>query len=140
MRLVQALANSLAGSSDSRNDSLSDVLCTDLATVSHQVQAAERSGLVQRRPDPLDGRASRVRLSRRGRNLLDRVRAVQQAELLAAIEQWSPEEQRTSPSSWTVSRRVSWHGRWRIARMRLQTALAPSRRRGSTVSAMYALE
>jgi DNA-binding MarR family transcriptional regulator len=89
------LASWLAETDSPRLSDLAQVLHTDLSTVSRQVQAAERAGLVERRADPLDGRASRVRLTRRGRNAFERVRAAQRAEILVAIEAWSPEQQRT---------------------------------------------
>ena len=89
------IASWLADSESMRLSDLAEVLYTDLSTVSRQVQAAERAGLVERRPDPVDGRASRIRLTRGGRNAFDRVRAAQRAEILAVIEEWSPEEQRT---------------------------------------------
>ena len=88
------LASWLAEADSLRVSELADLLGTDLSTVSRQVQAAERAGLVQRQPDPQDGRASRVRLTRHGRAALERVRAAQQADILKAIEAWSPAEQR----------------------------------------------
>jgi DNA-binding MarR family transcriptional regulator len=87
------LASWLADSESLRLSDLADVLHIDLSTVSRQVQAAERAGLVERRPDSSDGRASRVYLTSAGRHALERVRAVQRAEILAAIADWSPEEQ-----------------------------------------------
>jgi DNA-binding MarR family transcriptional regulator len=44
-------------------------------TISKLVNALEAAGLVQRQPDPADGRASLVRLSSRGRALVRRARA-----------------------------------------------------------------
>jgi DNA-binding MarR family transcriptional regulator len=76
-----------------RLSDLADVLHSDLSTVSRQVQAAERAGLVERRPDPSDGRASRVYLTAGGRDALERLRAVQRTEILAAIADWLPEDQ-----------------------------------------------
>ena len=46
-----------------------------------------------RRSDPSDGRASRVYLTAGGRDALERVRAVQRAEILASIADWLPEDQ-----------------------------------------------
>lgn len=89
------LASWLAEADSLRLSDLAQVLHTDLSTVSRQVQAAERAGLVERRPDPSDGRASRVYLSSVGREALQRVRAVQRAEILSTIADWSPKEQRT---------------------------------------------
>jgi DNA-binding MarR family transcriptional regulator len=87
------LASWLTDAESMRLSDLADVLRTDLSTVSRQVQAAERAGLVERRPDPSDGRASRVYLTPNGRNAIERLRAVQRAEILASIADWSPEDQ-----------------------------------------------
>lgn len=126
------LASWLADCESLRLSDLAEVLCTDLSTVSRQVQAAERAGLVERRPDPMDGRASRVRLTRRGRTALERVRAAQRAELLAAIEEWSPDEQRTFAQ--LVDRFASSFLAWAVEdpSRASRTPLAPTRRRGST--------
>jgi DNA-binding MarR family transcriptional regulator len=89
------LASWLADAESLRLSELAEVLHVDLSTVSRQVQAAQRAGLVERRPDSSDGRASRVSLTAAGRHALERLRAVQRAEILAAIEDWAPEEQQT---------------------------------------------
>src|SRR5919108_4122998 len=83
------LASWLAEAQALRLSELAEVLHTDLSTVSRQVQAAERAGLVERRPDPSDGRASRGDLTSVGRDALERVRAVQRAEIVATIAEWS---------------------------------------------------
>jgi DNA-binding MarR family transcriptional regulator len=87
------MASWLTGAESLRLSDLAEVLHTDLSTVSRQVQAAERAGLVERRADPSDGRASRVYLTSGGRDALERLRAVQRAEILAAIADWSPDDQ-----------------------------------------------
>jgi DNA-binding MarR family transcriptional regulator len=87
------LASWLTDAESLRLSDLAEVLHTDLSTVSRQVQAAERAGLVEHRPDPSDGRASRVYLTAGGRDALERLRAVQRAEILAAIAHWLPEDQ-----------------------------------------------
>jgi DNA-binding MarR family transcriptional regulator len=89
------LASWLADSNGLRLTELAEVLHTDLSTVSRQVQAAERTGLVERGADPSDGRASLVRLTRAGYAGLNRIREVQRAEILAAIQDWSAEDQQT---------------------------------------------
>jgi DNA-binding MarR family transcriptional regulator len=87
------LASWLTDAESLRLSELADVLHTDLSTISRQVRAAERAGLVERRPDPSDGRASRVYLTAGGRDALERLRAVQRAEILAAIADWPPDDQ-----------------------------------------------
>jgi DNA-binding MarR family transcriptional regulator len=87
------LASWLTDAESLRLSDLAEVLHTDLSTVSRQVQAAERAGLVERLPDPSDGRANRVYLTAGGRDALERLRAVQRAEILAAMADWLPEDQ-----------------------------------------------
>ena len=87
------LASWLTDAESLRLSDLAEVLHTDLSTVSRQVQAAERAGLVERRPDPSDGRASRLCLTLGGRDALERLRAVQRAEILASIADWGPADQ-----------------------------------------------
>jgi DNA-binding MarR family transcriptional regulator len=89
------LASWLADSNGLQLSELAELLHTDLSTVSRQVQSAERAGLVERRPDPTDGRASLVYLTRAGEDALARVRAVQRAEILDTMQEWSVEDQRT---------------------------------------------
>ena len=87
------LASWLTDAESLRLSDLAEVLHTDLSTVSRQVKAAERAGLVERRPDPSDGRACRVYLTDGGRDALDRLRAVQRAEFPAAMADWSLQDQ-----------------------------------------------
>jgi DNA-binding MarR family transcriptional regulator len=89
------LASWLADSNGLRLSELADVLHMDLSTVSRQVQSAERGGLVDRVPDPSDGRASLVRLTPAGYAALERIRGVQRAEILAAIDDWPTEDQQS---------------------------------------------
>jgi DNA-binding MarR family transcriptional regulator len=89
------LANCLADSNGLRLSELAEELHTDLSTVSRQVQSAERAGVVERWPDPTDGRASLVGLTPAGRVALDSIRGVHRAEIVAAIEAWRPQDQQT---------------------------------------------
>ncbi|HVU74549.1 MAG TPA: MarR family transcriptional regulator [Mycobacteriales bacterium] len=60
----------------------------DLSTVSRQVRQLEDAGLVRRRPDPLDGRASLLTLSPEGRRVLAAVRAARVDLLAHALREW----------------------------------------------------
>lgn len=104
------LASWLAVSDGLRLSDLADLQRTDLSTVSRQVQASERAGLIERRPDPSDGRATLVHLTPHGRDMLERLRAAQRAEILAAVADWSPEEQQTFARLLTrfASRLLDW--------------------------------
>jgi DNA-binding MarR family transcriptional regulator len=52
---------------------LADLLGVDAPTVTRKIQQLEREQLVSRRPDPDDGRASRILLTRAGRRAIERV-------------------------------------------------------------------
>src|SRR3954470_11964361 len=61
-----ALLVPLERDGEQRCSSLAAEAGVDVSVVSRQVSALERSGYVERRPDPLDGRASLIRLSDAG--------------------------------------------------------------------------
>lgn len=74
-----------------RAGEIAAVLGVNPSTVSRQVAGLVRSGLVERRADPEDGRASPLVVTAAGRRVLDlerRRRATQVGDALAA---WSPE-------------------------------------------------
>ncbi len=52
---------------------LADLLGVDAPTVTRKIQQLEREQLVSRRPDPDDGRASRILLTRAGKRTIERV-------------------------------------------------------------------
>ncbi|MFR9674215.1 MarR family winged helix-turn-helix transcriptional regulator [Streptomyces sp. TR02-1] len=61
-------------------------------TMSRQLRALEALRLVHREPDPEDGRASLVRLTRDGRERFSRVREARRAEYARRLAAWSPGE------------------------------------------------
>ena len=64
----------------------------DASTVSRHVQQLHRSGLIDRTPDPADGRAQQVRLSSHGRTLLDEGLARRRALLGKSFEGWNHDD------------------------------------------------
>ncbi|WP_299952831.1 MarR family winged helix-turn-helix transcriptional regulator [uncultured Modestobacter sp.] len=64
----------------------------DVSVVSRQVSALERAGLVERRPDPLDGRASLISLSAAGAAALAHTRQVRSQWAVEALSDWTEEE------------------------------------------------
>ena len=64
----------------------------DASTVSRHVQQLHRSGLIERTPDPDDGRAQRVALSDRGRSLLHQGLARRRALLSKSLDGWDPDD------------------------------------------------
>ena len=60
----------------------------DPSTITRQVQALEHAGLVERRPDPTDRRASLLDLTAQGREVLVATRDRRRAWLQAALGDW----------------------------------------------------
>jgi DNA-binding MarR family transcriptional regulator len=72
---------------------LSDVanhLGLDVSTVSRQIQHLEQRGLVERSPDPGDGRAVRLELSATGRDITGRMRDSWRVTVGEVVDNWSP--------------------------------------------------
>ncbi len=66
----------------------------DPSTVSRQLHQLERLGLVSRRPDGEDGRASRISLTAHGRDSLAMVRASRATMLDTVFRGWPDEDRR----------------------------------------------
>ncbi|WP_189310615.1 MarR family winged helix-turn-helix transcriptional regulator [Streptomyces brasiliensis] len=66
----------------------------DKSTVSRQVTALERAGLVERRPDPEDHRVQVLQLTDAGREILAQVTQRRRAAFQERLEDW-PEEDLT---------------------------------------------
>ncbi|SDZ04756.1 DNA-binding transcriptional regulator, MarR family [Micromonospora pattaloongensis] len=66
----------------------------DGSTVTRQVSAMQRDGLVTREPDPHDGRGAVIRATRAGLNRVDAVRAARTALYGEILADWSPGDRR----------------------------------------------
>lgn len=75
-----------------RLGSLAQAFGLDPSTITRQVQALEQTHLVERRPDPTDGRASLLDLTDEGRSVLRTTRERRRAWLQAALDDWSSED------------------------------------------------
>lgn len=75
-----------------RASELADYFSIGKATVSRQLHALEELGLVDREPDPADGRAVLVRLTEEGRRRLLRVREARHAEYVQRLAGWDRDE------------------------------------------------
>lgn len=75
-----------------RLSELAHELNVDMSTVSRQVQSLEQKGLVDRRPDPADGRAVQLQLTRKGRATLAKLKAAWQETVADVLIDWSPAE------------------------------------------------
>jgi DNA-binding MarR family transcriptional regulator len=64
----------------------------DKSTVSRQVAALERAGLVERRLDPEDHRVQVLHLTESGRHILGQVTVSRRAAVGERLADWSPED------------------------------------------------
>ncbi|GAB3589564.1 hypothetical protein GCM10027446_02280 [Angustibacter peucedani] len=78
-----------------RANALAEVLCADPSTVSRQAAALVEAGLVERRPDPDDGRAVQLVATDRGAELFATVRAERDALIAGVLQDWDVDDVRT---------------------------------------------
>ncbi|WP_443053596.1 MarR family winged helix-turn-helix transcriptional regulator [Streptomyces sp. NBC_00285] len=64
----------------------------DKSTVSRQVTALERAGLLERRPDPEDHRVQVLHLTDAGRSILGQVTVSRRAAVGERLAEWSEED------------------------------------------------
>jgi len=73
-----------------RLSELAHYLGLDVSTVSRQVQQLEQRGLVDRSPDPLDGRAALLELSVLGREVMQKMRDAWCETVGDVVKDWKP--------------------------------------------------
>jgi DNA-binding MarR family transcriptional regulator len=88
-RSTYVLLRRLAERAPIRLSDLAADLGLDVSTVSRQVARLAERRLVRRLADPVDGRAGRLELTARGRDLLQRVRRGRHTWLADAVGDWS---------------------------------------------------
>lgn len=89
------LLKSLAANGAMRVTELAAIASLDASTVSRHVQQMHRTGLIERAPDPDDGRAQRVTISAQGLDIL-REGLVRRRELLGrGLAGWDPSDLET---------------------------------------------
>ena len=71
---------------------LAGLVNLDPSTVSRHVAQLERSGLIERTPDPDDGRAQLVTVSGEGRQKLEAAFARRRELLARSLAEWAPED------------------------------------------------
>ena len=79
---------------DQRCSALAARAGVDVSVASRQLAVLEKSGYVERHPDPRDGRASLLRLTAQGAEALAATRAVRADWALAALSGWSEHDAR----------------------------------------------
>lgn len=91
-RAGYALLLAIARTQPVRLSDLANELSVDVSTASRQVATLEQRGLVDRQPDPDDGRAVRLSLSASGRELTAGLRDAWRATIADVLVQWHPDE------------------------------------------------
>jgi len=89
-----ALLLPLERDGDQRCSALAAQAGVDISVASRQIAALERSGHVERRPDPNDGRASLLRLTPAGGAALAAARALRSDWALGALADWDEDDAR----------------------------------------------
>jgi DNA-binding MarR family transcriptional regulator len=79
---------------DQRCSALATQVGVDVSVASRQLAVLERLGYVERRPDPVDGRASLLRLTAAGTEALAATRAHRAEWALGALAGWDESEAR----------------------------------------------
>ncbi len=75
-----------------RSGALAELLYSDASTISRQAAALVKRGLIERRADPADGRASVLAVTDAGRELAASLRQRRNAMLDNVLKNWSDEE------------------------------------------------
>lgn len=88
------LIKELVANGDMRSSELTERACVDAAVVSRQIKSLIASGLVERIPDPLDGRASLIHLTDEGAALFKHSQSQQQEFFERVFADWSEADQR----------------------------------------------
>jgi len=78
-----------------RVTALAEAARVDASVVSRQAAQLEQAGLVERQPDPEDGRAQRLSITAAGREVLEDGRTKLAAIVTERLAGWDPEELRT---------------------------------------------
>jgi DNA-binding MarR family transcriptional regulator len=75
-----------------RSGALAELLFSDASTISRQAAALVKRGLIERRADPADGRASVLAVTDAGRELADSLRERRNTMLDAMLSHWNDDE------------------------------------------------
>ncbi len=91
-RSTVMLLKTLVHQGPSRSSALAAAIHSDPSTVSRQIAAMVRDGLVERMADPEDGRASVLAPTEAGKALLEEQRRRLGLALARVVQQWAPED------------------------------------------------
>ncbi|MGB3443041.1 MAG: MarR family transcriptional regulator [Actinophytocola sp.] len=91
-RSTVMLLKTLVHQGPSRSSALAAAVHSDPSTVSRQIAAMVRDGLVERMADPEDGRASVLAATATGKALLEEQRRRLGLVLARVVQQWAPDD------------------------------------------------
>ncbi|GAA4350710.1 MarR family winged helix-turn-helix transcriptional regulator [Angustibacter luteus] len=77
-----------------RSSSLADVVCADPSTISRQTASLVDAGLVERRPDPDDGRAVQLVATEKGHALFSEMRDERDDLITSVLVDWQADDVR----------------------------------------------
>lgn len=78
-----------------RSNALAELVCSDPSTISRQTASLVEHGLVERRPDPDDGRAVQLAATDKGLATFQQMREERDALLADVMAEWDPADIRT---------------------------------------------
>jgi DNA-binding MarR family transcriptional regulator len=88
----QLLLGALTAIGPVRSTALAEAVYSDPSTISRQVAALVKDGLIERRADPDDGRASLLAVTEKGRELLESRHRQRSCSLARMLAHWSGED------------------------------------------------
>jgi DNA-binding MarR family transcriptional regulator len=91
-RSAAALLRHLAMAEPNRASELANLLAVEASHVTRQIQQLERTDHVTRVPDPDDGRAQLIQLTRKGRVAVERIRAAGCLGMQQVLGEWPTED------------------------------------------------
>lgn len=91
-RAVTGILSLLADCGQLKLRDIAQAFGLDPSTITRQVQSAERDGLLERLPDPGDGRVSLIRLTPLGTRVLEAVRERRRSALDSVMSTWATTE------------------------------------------------
>jgi DNA-binding MarR family transcriptional regulator len=94
-RAAYALLAHLVREGPKRITALADAVHSDTSTVSRQTSALVAHGLVERKADPVDGRACLLVATEAGRGTYSRAKAERTKHIAALMADWPQSERRT---------------------------------------------
>jgi DNA-binding MarR family transcriptional regulator len=90
-RAAYAILGRLEDAGAQRPGALAEHFYLDASTISRQIAALQTGGLIERVPDEIDGRASLLRLTDHGQNVLRATRAERRRVVRVLLSTWEPE-------------------------------------------------